>query len=82
MVGGLPKEKRADAIRACRRRVAVALQTGIAKQIHSAEKPAALSEEVSYVARRPLDPIVEENEEANEAERLLALGRAMGAAGG
>ena len=86
MVGSLPKEKRADAISVCRRRSAVAFQTGIANQIHSAGKPAALSEEVSYVARQPLDPIIEqalaENEEANEAERLSALGRATGAAGG
>ena len=82
MVGGLPKDKRADAIRSCRRRIAVALQTGIANQIHTAGKPAALSEEVSYIASQPLDAIMEEVEEANVEERLSALGRAMGAAGG
>ena len=47
----------------------MALQAGIAKQIHSAGKPAALSEEVSYVTRRSLAPIDEGNEEANAAER-------------
>ena len=49
MVGGLPKEKRADAIRHCRRAVAVALQTGIANQIHAAGKAPDLAAPVSYI---------------------------------
>ena len=48
MVGGLPKERSADAIRKCRRAVAVALQTGVANQIHSAGKPPTLSAGISY----------------------------------
>ena len=89
MVGGLPRDKRADAIRSCRRRIAVALQTGIANQIHSAGKPAALSDEVSYLTRQPLDAIIEEASATQEGERmsaeverLTAQGRATGAAGG
>ena len=89
MVGGLPKDKRADAIRTCRRRSAVALQTGIANQIHSAGKPAALSAEVSYLTGLPLEAIIEdakmtqEDERLSaETERLSALGRATSAAGG
>ena len=89
MVGGLPRDKRADAIRSCRRRIAVALQTGIANQIHSAGKPAALSDEVSYLTRQPLDAIIEEasatqegERTSAEVERLTAQGRATGAAGG
>ncbi|MDA8583817.1 hypothetical protein N9L68_06270, partial [bacterium] len=89
MVGGLPRDKRADAIRSCRRRIAVALQTGIANQIHSAGKPAALSDEVSYLTRQPLDAIMEEASATQEGERmsaeverLTAQGRATGAAGG
>ena len=38
MVGGLPKEKRDESVRGCRREVAVAVQTGIANQIHAAGK--------------------------------------------
>ena len=49
MVGCLPKEKRADAVRSCRRAIAVALQTGVANQIHSAGKPPALVADISYV---------------------------------
>ena len=86
MVGGLPKEKRADAIRSCRRRVAVALQTGIANRFHSAGRPSVLSAEVSYVAGQPLGSIIEEilneNENAHEHERMSAEGRATAAAGG
>ena len=48
MVGGLPKEKRADAGRSCRRAVAVALQTGVANQIHAAGKAPDLYTEVLY----------------------------------
>ena len=82
MVGSLPKDKRAEAIRNCRRCIAVALQTGIANQIHSAGKPAALSEEVLYLPG-PLEGIPEDDEmEAVEEERLSAQGRATGAAGG
>ena len=58
MVGGLPKEKRADAIRHCRRAVAVAFQTGIANQIHAAGKAPDLAAPVSYInnsARNSLD---------------------------
>ena len=50
MVGSLPKEKRADAIRSCRRAIAVALQTGVANQIHSAGTPPALAADISYIA--------------------------------
>ena len=49
MVGCLPKEKRADAVRSCRRAIAVALQTGVANQIHSAGKPPALVADISYL---------------------------------
>ena len=89
-VGGLPKDKRADAIRARRRRIAVALQTGIANPIHSAGKPAALSAEVSYLTGLPLAAITEDAEMmiqedemlSAETERLSARGRAASAAGG
>merc|ERR1712078_127359 len=50
MVGSLPKEKRADAVRSCRRAIAVALQTGVANQIHSAGTPPALAADISYIA--------------------------------
>ena len=53
MVGCLPKDKRADAVRSCRRAIAVALQTGVANQIHSAGTPPALAAEISYVASTP-----------------------------
>ena len=49
MVGGLPKEKRADAVRNCRRAIAVALQTGIANQIRAASKTPDLATPVSYI---------------------------------
>ena len=83
MVGSLPKDKRAEAIRICRRCIAVALQTGIANQIHSAGKPAALSEDVLYLPGPPLEGIPEDAVMASvEAERLSAQGRATSAAGG
>ena len=53
MVGSLPKERRADAVRSCRRAVAVALQTGVANQIHSAGTPPALAADISYIAGPP-----------------------------
>mgnify|MGYP003324412637 CR=1 FL=1 len=53
MVGSLPKEKRADAVRSCRRAIAVALQTGVAYQIHSAGTPPALAADISYIAGPP-----------------------------
>ena len=37
----------------CRRAIAVALQTGVANQIHSAGTPLALATDVSYVVRTP-----------------------------
>ena len=55
MVGGLPKEKRADAVRGCRRAVAVALQTGIANQIHAAGKAPDLAANISYVSNPARD---------------------------
>ena len=70
--------------------MAVALQTGIANQIHSAGKPAALSAEVSYLTGLPLEAIIEDAEMLTqederlsaETERLSAQGRATSAAGG
>ena len=53
MVGCLPKDKRADAVRSCRRAIAVALQTGVANEIHSAGTPPALAADISYVASTP-----------------------------
>ena len=47
------KERRADAVRSCRRAVAVALQTGVANQIHSAGTPPALAADISYIAGPP-----------------------------
>ena len=49
MVGSLPKDRRAEAVRSCRRAIAVALQTGVANQIHSAGKPPDLAASVSYL---------------------------------
>ena len=53
MVDCLPKEKRTDAVRSCRRAIAVALQIGVANQIHAAGTPPALAAEVSYIASTP-----------------------------
>ena len=50
MVGGLPKEKRSEAVGSGRRAVAVALQTGVADQIHAAGKAPYLSTDVLYTA--------------------------------
>jgi len=57
MVGSLPKDKRADAVRSCRRAIAVALQTGVANQIHSAGKPPALAADVSYLPSIQEEPV-------------------------
>ena len=93
MAGSLPREKRADAIRACRRRIAVALRTGIANDIHTAGKPLALSADVSYTTGRPrtwpvgwLAPVTEEMADEDmptvEDADMSAEGRPVAAAGG
>lgn len=86
MAGSWPKDKRADAIITCRRRVAVALQTGIANQIHTAGDPLDLSTDISYVVGRPLDTVIEEtlngNMPAGEDASMSAEARTVAAAGG
>ena len=93
MAGSLPRGKRADAIITCRRRIAVALQTGVANQIHTAGKPSALSTDVSYTVGRTrrwpsgwLDAVTEEaaDEEMHPSEDvgMSAEGRTLAAAGG
>ena len=68
MAGSLPREKRAEAIRACRRKVAVALQAGIANHIHSAGKPLSLSAEISYTGGRPLAALATVTEDKEDEE--------------
>ena len=78
MVGGLPKEKRADAIRGCRRAVAVALQTGIANQIHAAGKAPDLAANVSYVNNPARDSTDADNHIPSDVEFTLADEAAVG----
>ena len=79
MAGSLPREKRAEAIRACRRKVAVALQTGIANQIHSAGKPLALSAEISYTGGRQPAALATVTEEREDEEMATAEDAVMSA---
>ena len=93
MAGSLPREKRADAIITCRRIIAVALQTGIANQIHTAGKPLALSADVSYTTGRarpwPVGWLAAVTEEMSDEDMptaedvgMSAEGRPVAAAGG
>ena len=68
MVGSLPKEKRVEAARSCRRAVAVALQTGVANQIHSAGKPPDLATSVSYLNDASHEVTAGEAPETSEGE--------------
>ena len=68
MVGSLPKDRRAEAVRSCRRAIAVALQTGVANQIHSAGKPPDLAASVSYLNDTSHDTTTGESLEASEWE--------------
>ena len=78
MVGSLPKEKRADAVRSCRRAIAVALQTGVANQIHSAGTPPALAADVSYLAGSPPGPHHNEMQEDSDFENTQSANDALG----
>ena len=61
-------------MRSCRRAIAVALQTGVANQIHSAGKPPALAAEVSYAARAPQGATAEDTLEDTDFEDILENG--------
>ena len=78
MVGSLPKEKRADAVRSCRRAIAVALQTGVANQIHSAGTPPALAADISYIAGPSLGNHHNEMQEDSDFENTQSINNAQG----
>ena len=72
MVGGLAKEKRADAVRNRRRAVAVALQTGIANQIHAAGKAPDLAANVSYINNPARDSTDADDQTLSDVEFTAA----------
>ena len=82
MVGRLPKEKRAGAVRSCSRAIAVALQTGVANQIHSAGTPPALAADISYIAGPSQDNHHNEMQDDSDFENTQGTDNALGSKAG